>query len=251
MKRPTAYTLICLLTVLPYNNSSDHSAELKTLVMGATDWCPYTCPSLPGGGLVTKYLREVFELIGIQLKVHFYPWVRAINYAKIGEIDGLLTAVRSEVPDLLLTSTPTMNYQTCFYTRRNYKWKYSGKKSLSEVKDLIIAEGYGYGEPLDSYIAGKPKNLVVISGTKIVDRMASMLLANRISAFAQDPLIIQEYKELNHEIFNKGCQSSSPFFIAFRKTKYFKNELIPKLNEVLKVTSKELLPAIIQDFKDH
>ncbi len=215
--------------------------------MGATDWCPYTCPTRHDGGLVTSYLKEVFQILGVKLEVRFYPWVRAINYAKAGEIDGLLTAVKSEVPDMLLTTTPTMSYQTCFYTLEDDEWKYTGEESLSQIKALSVAEGYGYGEPLDSYIANGANNIVSISGDQLVDRMVYMLLANRISAFAQDPLIIEEYKGLKSSIINKGCQNSLPFFIAFRKTNYFKNELIPELDEVLKTKSKRGLPVIIKN----
>lgn len=244
MERLITILFICffnLVFVLKLN------AQTKTVVLGATDWCPYTCKSQADGGIVTKYLTQVFKEHGIKLEVRFYPWIRAVKFARTGEIDGLLTAVRSEVPDLLLTNIPTMNYQTCYYGLKKTTWQYTGSQSLEKVRNLSVASGYGYGEPLDTYLGRKPRNVSNIAGDRIIHRMMTMLENNRVSIFAQDPLIFLRNSH-SIEIEKKGCQEVSPFYIAFKNSRYFSQELIPLLDSSLEKASKELLPSMLEQY---
>ncbi len=229
--------------------SSSLRAEVTTLTFGATDWCPYTCESREDGGIVTKYLKKIFSEVGIEINVRFYPWIRAVRFARQGEIDGLLTAVKSEVPDLLLTTTPTMSYQTCFYGLPNNSWSYTGAASLAKVKALSVAEGYGYGEPLDGYIGKHAHNINFISGDRIMERMINMVKKNRVTIIAQDPLIIEQNRP-KLKLHNKGCQEVSPFYIAFKKDPFYQNELIPKLDQVLAQHAEKFLPQLLEEYNE-
>jgi len=76
----------------------------KQINLAATDWCPYACehPADQKPGIVHEYLTQLFAAQGITLNIQFFPWSRAIEEANKGRVDGLLTAVYAEAPDLIL-----------------------------------------------------------------------------------------------------------------------------------------------------
>ncbi len=172
-----------LLSIYVMGLSSFSLADLpKKIHLATTDWCPYACAdAYEGPGAVHEYVSDLLKQQGIDIQIDFYPWSRAIHQVNTGRLDGLLTAIPKEAPDLMFTQTPIMSYQVCFFSSYYVNWSYQGKDSLKSIK-LGAVRGYGYGEPIDTYLAerGNHQRISFISGENATARLFFMLETNRI-----------------------------------------------------------------------
>ncbi len=213
----------------------------RVIHLATTDWCPYACEADVNhqAGMVHEYLTQIFSEQGIQLKIEFFPWSRAIKQVDGGRLDGLLTAVHAEAPNLLFTHAPTMGYRVCFYTRKTIKWRYGGIDSLKEI-NLAVIQDYGYGEPLDDYINNlQPHGLTIIKSGGIT-RLLRMLMADRFDVFIGDSNVVAwRLQESMNVLRNAGCLNENPFYVAFNPQREWAAKLIKKLDVWLK-TAKNL-----------
>jgi polar amino acid transport system substrate-binding protein len=210
-------------------------AQPKTLRLATTEWCPYTCvDSAASDNIIGRYISSVFDGLGIELEIESYPWSRAIVLAENGLVDGLLTAVTSEAPNLLFTSTPTSTYQVCFFVRDS-EWRFNGTMKLKD-EQLGIIQNYGYAPEIDAYIAD-PSNrshLQVVSGQQGTVRLLRMLLSDRVDIIIEDRLVLAREAQKNNidirELKTAGCSQAQPFFLALTPARDFSAELIERLN---------------------
>lgn len=72
---PTAAALLALL-------ATAGGARAETVMLTTLDWCPYTCATLPDQGLSTLIVSRAFAVSGIDVKVEFLPWQRAVQTAE-------------------------------------------------------------------------------------------------------------------------------------------------------------------------
>lgn len=212
-------------------------AELpQELTFGGTDWCPYTCANgRDDHGIVAKYLTWIFAQEGIELRTRIMTWSRAIREADSGNLDGLLTAVPGEAPKLKLTTTPTMSYQDCFYTRPADKWQYQGVASL-KGRRLGAIQDYGYSPELDQYI-DQGEGVLLISGDNLPARLHSMLALGRIDVFISDKRVHKNAERKSPKplsaIQRSSCLPETPFFLAVQPDKAWSDEVLALLNRVL------------------
>lgn len=75
MRRSALSMLAFLLIVLILSLSvSASSSEKVILVTG--EWAPFTSESMVGKGLVTEIVAAIFQQMGIEYEIRFYPWAR-------------------------------------------------------------------------------------------------------------------------------------------------------------------------------
>jgi polar amino acid transport system substrate-binding protein len=136
-------------------------------------------PIKRGPRIVVEYLQQLLKPYHISIEVQYLPWNRAIREVMTGHISGLVTAVPSEAPNLSFTSTATMKYGVCLYSRSSSNWQYT---DISSLEDQILggALNYSYDEVIDSYIEkNKDKsNITFLTGKNKVSRFSSMLTSN-------------------------------------------------------------------------
>lgn len=77
MKKLLSYLVLSLTLVV----GSGVQATDKTVFLTSLEWPPYSGQSLPDGGASIKVAKAAFSAMGYELKVHFYPWTRAIKAA--------------------------------------------------------------------------------------------------------------------------------------------------------------------------
>lgn len=213
----------------------------KQIKLATTNWCPYACDrstELPG--IVYEYIHHIAKQRGIEVNITFYPWARAIKSVAKGKENGLLTAIPAEAPNLLFTTTATMNYQVCFYTHRDSNWRYLGIESLDQIRLGVIAD-YGYGEPVDSYVANAAgqEDVASISGNDGLGRLMSLLEKKRIDALIDDQhVVIWEIKHINRyrrKVFKEaGCLVDTPFYLALDPKLTWSLALVEWLNVAFK-----------------
>lgn len=201
--------------------SASSVAGDSTLTLASTDWCPYVCQgSAQRPGIITEYLTELLARQGISLKVEHYPWSRAIYLAEKGTLDGLLTAAPGEAPGLLLSRQPTWTYQVCFFTRQSSHWRYASIASLPDIR-LGYMQGYGYGEPLDSYLAepASADRLQAVSGNQVIGRLTGMLRAGHVDSIVEDRLVVGWALRGEAPLREAGCLPAQPFYLALNPGK--------------------------------
>ncbi len=69
------------------------SAEPIRLATG--EWPPYTSAGMEGGGVVSKIIDRVFERMGIEYELVFYPWPRCYEAVVHGRVWGAFPHART------------------------------------------------------------------------------------------------------------------------------------------------------------
>ncbi len=216
-----------------------------SLHLASTDWCPYVCDDKSNPGFIVEYLKELFSLHNITLKVTIAPWSRSIYMAQNGQVDGLVTATESEVPSFHLTHIPTGAYQMCFFSKDADTFLYAGRKSLS---DRVIGgiKDYGYGEPVDSMIASPKENekIKLISTSSPLYSLIGMLERSRFDLFIEDSTVVENFLNDNpnqYKIRNAGCLDKVSFYTAISPKYKFAKQLVEELNNILDSNTANLL----------
>jgi polar amino acid transport system substrate-binding protein len=185
--------------------------------LAATDWCPYSCEQDPKEkGLVVDYLQYILQQHGHSLHVAFFPWTRAVQEVNNGNKFGLLTAVPAEAPNLLFTQQAVMTYQMCFYATQHTAWQYTGGDSLKKIV-LGSISGYGYGEPVDSFVNdANNKNVVQLAGEHSLGRLITLVEKQRIDVFIADINVVQWQlrSRTSRPVKEVGCLPTNPFYVA-------------------------------------
>ena len=213
------------------------------ITLAATHWCPYSCdPQQTAGrsGIISEYLTELLARHQVRLEIRFLPWSRALAQARGGVVDGLLTAVPDEAPELTFVDSATAFYQDCFYVAENSDWQYQSAASLDAVR-LAYIKDYGYDEPLASHIKQSANTLEVL-GSEASQRMALLVRGGRAQAMVEDHWVArweQQNGRHNTQLKNAGCLQKNPFYLAFNSDK-------PYILNLLKLLNKELADAANQ-----
>ncbi|MBT4286840.1 MAG: transporter substrate-binding domain-containing protein [Deltaproteobacteria bacterium] len=213
---------------------SPSNAQAKDLLVAGTEWCPYNCVDKNRPGIISEYVKLIAKRIGMKAIIELLPWSRAIIDVKSEKYNVLMSAGESDSKGLI-KSMKLLDYQMCFFTLHSSNWNYKGVKSLNLIR-LGIIQDYAYGEPLDSYLAKKRTNTIILTGQKPHKRLSSMLDISRIDTFVADRILI------NYIVGNKyrkaGCLKSSPLYLAFNKK--YNREIINKTNSEISKTGEEL-----------
>ncbi|WP_286240848.1 substrate-binding periplasmic protein [Neptuniibacter halophilus] len=233
------------------------AAQQTLLRLAATDWCPYTCAG-PQPGIVADYVTEILARHQIRTEITMLPWSRAIAEAnEASHIDGLLTAVPSESPDLFYTRTPTMSYQVCFYTREDSNWRYQTPASLSSYLGRLgyIAE-YSYGEEIDRFLSEQETNnrVMELKGANALVRLLKLLHQGRVSTIIEDSKIVSwtlvshEFHKLPDKGFRiAGCLAEQPFYLALNGAHPDNDKILEILNRAFADPENLKLRHTIED----
>jgi len=232
-------TILFTSTLLLTSTGSNATEQTSPLVLAATDWCPYSCSDSPHGrGIVADYLTEVFEQAGIALDIRFLPWSRALVAANTGIVDGLLTAVAEEAPQLLLPKTATMFYQDCFFVKASDSWYFDGEESLHNIR-LAYIKDYGYNEPVNSYLLNPPQQarFFEVTGADPSLRLIRLIHAGRADALIEEKRVASwanaRLNSSNQQLKQAGCLEGNPIYVALNPQKPHSTKIIKLLNEVL------------------
>lgn len=64
-------------------------AAAATVQLVSLDWEPYVGERLPEQGYVPALIRAAYAQQGRSVSIRFYPWARALELARSGQVDGL------------------------------------------------------------------------------------------------------------------------------------------------------------------
>lgn len=213
------------------------SLHAQKLTLATTDWCPYTCQEMTSQGDVTAYIKSLLAKHNVDLKVLFLPWARAIQEAKIGNVDGVLTGVKSEAPFLHFTSTATSYYQSCFFALAKTKEKLQFNH-INKAVIGIISE-HSYGQQIDHFIANDTANRYLeVHGSEPLKRLGRLLELKRIDYFIEE--INVAHYTLNDKFTPVICGEQNPFYLGLTMKKPAHANILQLLNEEIRRTPMTL-----------
>ncbi len=79
--------LLMVIGNMPGNTYAEQSVQLATI-----NWEPYTGENLPNHGFFSEIVTEAFSRTGCRVEFKYFPWSRALLYAKKGVVHGLMVA---------------------------------------------------------------------------------------------------------------------------------------------------------------
>lgn len=202
------------------------SLEAKTIVIAADRWCPFNCePNSEHPGVLIEIAKYAFEKEGYTVEYRILPWLRAVKAAREGVIDGVIGAVKSEVPEFIFPEKEQLKDRSCFYVNNNNSWFYRGVESFAFAK-LGVISGYSYTEEIDHYIDENTSSFKVteISGPEnLTDRLTKLLLLKRVDVIIKSRVIQGYYFKQHNQINNikeAGCLAQDEkIYIAFTPKK--------------------------------
>lgn len=197
-------------------------ARAETVTLTTLDWCPYTCATLPENGLSTVIVTSAFKAAGIDVKVEFLPWQRAVQTA---ESDPKVAGYYPEYAgsfDKFTLSAPLGDSPLGLVVPAGKTIADVGVPALAKLK-LGVVSGYVNTEALDKAIADK--TLVV---EPVKDDLTNLrkVAAGRIDAAVIDEYVMRYELSSNKELagdraklaFNPTVLENKTLHIAFAKT---------------------------------
>ena len=89
MRKPiTAIVAVLLATALSI--AALPAAAAQPVRLATLEWEPYIGTKMPDQGYTAALIRAAFAEQGMDVKIEFYPWARALHLARTGAVDGLM-----------------------------------------------------------------------------------------------------------------------------------------------------------------
>ncbi|WP_170230587.1 substrate-binding periplasmic protein [Roseibium hamelinense] len=101
---------------------------------------------------MVEIAQRIFEPLGYTVNYQTINWARALLYARTGEFDAVLGALREDAPDFVFPENPQGETQVGLFVRRNSNWQFDGPQSLKGRHIGLILD-YAYGEDLQGLIS--------------------------------------------------------------------------------------------------
>jgi len=250
---PFNYYWFFIVAIFTCSFSTQATETSKQLTLATTKWCPYTCSEQGDeANIIGKYITELLAKHNITVNVQSYPWARAVHFASIYEVNGLLTATPAEAPSLSFTKTPIANFQVCFYSHKSSDWQYQSPLKLDNLT-LGVIKGYGYQDEIDEYISqhSSSERIMSLSGNKGLIRLISILKKQRVDVIVEDKLVMNWQVKSNNidvtDIKNAGCTTPQPFYLALNSKTPQSKALIELLDmEFARQENQQKLQQLIE-----
>ncbi|MBJ7309671.1 substrate-binding periplasmic protein [Rugamonas sp. CCM 8940] len=129
----------------------DGVAPARLIRFAAEDWPPFIGPDLPAGGLSGALLQAVYERLGYQLQIEYFPWKRTMEFGLHNpRYAGFLAVWRTaEREQLCHFSSSIGSTQTVLAYAKSAPVAAAGLAGLKGVRIGTVA-GYANGEQFDA-----------------------------------------------------------------------------------------------------
>ncbi|MBR9706422.1 amino acid ABC transporter substrate-binding protein [Candidatus Pacearchaeota archaeon] len=161
----------------------DIKLETNKIIIASGEWSPYVSENLLQEGVVSRIVRESFELKGFEVEYVYLPWARSMEEAKIGKYHGTFPWIKTtEREESFYYSVPIAYQKNVFFHRKDTDFNWA---TLQDLKNLTIGANsdYSYGEEVTQEI-----NNGTLTVEYIVDDKANIkkLLAKRVDIVIAD-----------------------------------------------------------------
>lgn len=168
------------------------AAQADTIVLKSDIWCPYNCePDSDLPGYMIEVAQEALGTFGHTVVYEKLNWLRSVEKARNGEIDGVIGAVEEEVEGFVL-GPPLGPLVDGIVTRAGEELDLSKAEPLDGLT-LGAINGYEYVGALGEYIdkhRDDHKMVQFVSGDNALEMNLQKLIAGRIDVVAEDYQVI-------------------------------------------------------------
>ncbi|MHA6492893.1 substrate-binding periplasmic protein [Pseudomonas borbori] len=197
-------------------------ARAETLVIAGDIWCPINCqPDAERPGILVELAQEIFAEAGIDVQYRALNWARTLHQVRRGELNAAIGAGVDDAPDFLYGATPVAQSRSCFYTRKDSTWRYTGLPSLAAQR-LGVINDYSYGDELDDYIAAHRNDgerIQIAAGDQALALSVDKLMHGRADVVLENTWVIQALlARQGHAgaLREAGCRTPDvPIYLAF------------------------------------
>ena len=214
-------------------------AAAETVRLTNGEWPPFTSEKeLQYYGILSRIVTEAFALEGITVEYGFYPWKRALVYAKDGDWDGSIgwAQGRADLTPDFLFSDPIIVIPKAIFSLKSKPVTWNTMNDL-QGKTIGVTAGYMYGEALEqARQAGKLK----VEEVTRDEQNLKKLFAGRFDAFAMEidtALYLLQTKFTPEEaaqiMYHPTILVEAPQCIIFSKTLAKSARLVEVLNRGL------------------
>ncbi|MEH6631427.1 MAG: transporter substrate-binding domain-containing protein [Halopseudomonas aestusnigri] len=136
------FTVIAIPSFAQTNSLSSQTSS--PLVIGVSDWAPYSGYGLPGHGLLTEVIQVALKRAGFETIAQDTPWARVIKGTSRGEIDIIPGIWYSdERAKTILYGTVLATARLVLISRANYPQKIETLKDLDNLT-VGVVQDYAY-----------------------------------------------------------------------------------------------------------
>lgn len=148
------------------------------------EWMPFMSKEVRNYGFVSEIVSEAFLHEGIEVEYGFYPWIRSLELARIGQWDGTIGWAKTEEreKDFYFSDEPIWTATAVFFYLASTEFEWEKMEDLKEYR-IGASSGYSYGKEFDSF-AEENKDLIEYTAEDINN--FKKLLAGRIDVFPMD-----------------------------------------------------------------
>ncbi len=193
------------LAAMPAWSEPQLEEGLNVSIAAPAFWCPYACDkNEPRWGAAVEIARAALAAAGHKVTYQNLPYERALYEVRKGRIDTTVPTFKGEASDFIYPEHAVSSTEYCFYVPWDETWRYTGLELLGDIH-FVATSGYTYGGILDAYIsANSERNVALLRGENIPDRMRRMVRMARYDALLDDRLLF-EFDQDNNGLINAGC----------------------------------------------
>lgn len=207
--------------------------EDRQYVLCSLNWEPYYGDELPRKGFYTAIVQAAFDAAGIDTRVEFMPWARAMKEVAEGDRDVLMGAwYNEERAQTYLYSDPVFPNVVALVARKELGIE--SFDSLRELTDYEIGVGRGFanGEAFDSadYLNKIPADNQILNVRKLFAGRLDMI-AMTVSRFRY--IAEQEGFDTDEVVFLSPALAVKPLYIMAPHKFTYSRPLLEVFNQGL------------------
>ena len=152
----------------------------ETIRLAVGEWVPYVIDDPKNPGIATTILKEAFAVKGIDVVIEFYPWPRAIELAKTGQVAGSFALAKTEERNKYFLYSDTMFAgEYVFFHLKSFPFEW---KTLDDLKEVKLATTRGYGGMGDPFLKAEAQGKLLVDRVASDEQSFNMLRSSRVQA---------------------------------------------------------------------
>lgn len=119
------FSILWVLLVCPVRGYAEQ------ITIAATEWAPFTTPTLSRGGFLTDIVTTALRRAGYEPHVKFMPWKRALNAVQFGKMDAILGANKTHKRTAYLAYPKwAWPYKSYFIAQAKHSYEYTTPQGM-------------------------------------------------------------------------------------------------------------------------
>lgn len=212
-----------LINFLLVSSLTGHGPILGSpyLRFGYSEACPHMCPNEINKGFVTDIVRVIYESKGYKVTFVSLPWARATSYVLHGQLDGMLSASKLEVPQMVFPNLEVAMQNDCFIGRYSDAWQPSDLSSFIGRRTLVFKGWFHETNYINALGKEKYRKLFISIplDPRYPSRAVRMIQRQRVDSFWMDENVYEYYQKnlpimQKSKLKNLGCIAQQKLYLA-------------------------------------